>query len=204
MKKGTKNRTLMAAVLMIAAAAGGSAHGEDRLALSPLPAMNPANPAATFVMIEESQDGSRRRFPVTDIQLDIVRRQGSAYDALTSPDKPGREAFREVFLAHLLVVARGRLYRDGYGLCSAWENDISVCGIECDGGQFLLRRKLGKTTHSVTLILRPLPELFSEGGDDSAEIRIGDCDGEGGSIYLDAAGNRPAHYSFSTWAVNPE
>jgi hypothetical protein len=196
-----KSRTLAAVALMITIGAGSAANSEDRLVLSPSAKMDPA---AAFVMIEEKEDGSRQRFPVTDIHLDIVHRQGKAYEALTSPDKPGREPFREMFLAHLLVVARGRLYRDGIGLCSAWEKDVAVCGIECDGGHFLLRRKLGKTTHSLTLLLRPVPELFSEGGDDSAEIRIGDCGGDGISIYLDAASNRHAEYSFSTWAVNPD
>ncbi len=201
MKRNNEFRTMVGVALLIMLGAGTAASGEDRLPLLP---SGSTDPAAIFVMIEEKEDGSSQRFPVTDVQLDLVSWKGRAYAALTSPDKPGREPFREMFQARLLVVARGRLYRDGIGLCSAWEKDVAVCGIECDGGHFLLHRKLGKTTHSLTLVLRPVPELFSEGGDDSARIRIGECDGEGANFYLDAARNRHAQYTFTTWAVNPD
>jgi len=134
------------------------------------------------------------RLPVTDLQLDIVRWEGDVRDAVMQPNEPGRDPFSWNFYAALFVVADGRLFRDGGGECSAWENDLAVCSIECDGGHFVLRRSLGDTSRGLELQLRPLPELID--GDKSAAIRIGGC-AEGDEILLDARSGKTARAVFS-------
>ena len=139
---------------------------------------------------------------VTDIHLDIESWKGSVLDKLKAPNKPGRDPWVRGFRTSLQIVSGGKLYRNAGGDCSAWENDIAVCTVECDGGHFLLHRDLGKKFHTLNVILRPLPELFEE-GDKTAEIRIGECGGgeeEPFAVMLDVKSGKKAQLSFSRWA----
>lgn len=133
---------------------------------------------------------------VTDIQLDLHKWDGDISGAVSAANDPERHPFYWNFAAQLFVVANGTLNRDGYGMCSAWKEDTSVCTIECDGGHFLLKRNLTKDQAEITLILRPVPELIE--GDESSSIRIGDC-GDGSEILLGTVENKPVEVAFSGW-----
>lgn len=173
MMAGTGANLLAATGLFAAVTLGLSAPellAQDRLSLR----RDPAHSLAGLV-VHIGRDGAD--VPVTDLALDLIAWNGRAGAALFSPNVPGRKPFDAVFSAPLLVVADGRLWRDGFGICSAWENDIAVCGVECDGGHFqLLREKTDSAAYRVTLRLAPMPDLI--GGNATAKVRVGDC-GEG-------------------------
>ncbi len=122
---------------------------------------------------------------VSDLSLDVIIGAGG----LAAPNVTRQKPFHTKFVTNLLIVANGRLLRDGYGLCSDWKDDISVCTVECDGGHFLLKRGAGH----ITLVLSRLPRLIE--GDQSAAIRVGEC-GEGGEIVLDTADGDKAELVF--------
>jgi len=138
--------------------------------------------------------------PVSDIHFDIVTWDGGAADVLTLPNQAGRDPFTWKFYGAVLVVAGGKLFRDGGGVCSAWENDISVCSVECDGGHFFLKRDFDDNHVQITLNIAPMPNVIS--GDTSAAIRIGSCGegGDGDEILLDVTGGNSTTIQFSRFA----
>jgi len=149
-------------------------------------------PAGWFVAITPD-GGTSETHDVTDAHLDFGQWEGDALAALQGANSPGRSPWTWVFQADLLVVAGGRLFRHGGGICSPWEADLSVCTIECDGGHFLLRRDITKASIRVDVILTPITDYIPE--DRSAAIRIDNC-GDGRLVELDRHGTDPAAISF--------
>jgi hypothetical protein len=140
-------------------------------------------------------DGAVEALPVTDAMLDIVTWDGPAGAALMSADAPGRSPWTWTYGVQLILVAGGRLFRNGGGMCSPFDADYAICTVECDGGHFVLHRTLTQDTARLELTLMPLPDLVE--GDDSAAIRIEEC-ADGPQAFLDRTGERPATAAFFT------
>ncbi len=151
-------------------------------------------PSALIVKIISTTE---THYPVTDLSLDMLSWEGSVEDALKAANQPGRDPFVTGFSLRLMVVANGRLFRDGYAICSTWEDDISICGIECDGGHFVLTRALGAKTQKLTVTLGPMPGLIADHR--AMDILIGDC-GEDRYALLAPAGSDPVSVEFSRWS----
>lgn len=101
-------------------------------------------------------------YPVTDIKLEILQHEGDAQAALNAENLPERGRNQWIFAIALDVVADGKLFRNGIGMCSTWADDIAYCAIEDDGGRFLLTRHLQDDLYDLTITLRPFPEIFAD------------------------------------------
>ncbi len=132
---------------------------------------------------------------VTDLKLEIFQYEGVAREALLAPNALEAPAMFSGFMVNFDVVAGGKLYRDGAGICSQWADDHSLCGVECDGGHFEMRREISDGTYLLTLKLRTFPELFEN--HTRTAFNIGFC-GEGDGFYaLAPASEAPAEITFS-------
>ena len=159
-----------------------------------LPALEGSGTSAGWVVWHEPFDGpTSPHARVTDAALHVIGWDESPKEALTGPDQPGRDPLDWVFAVGFSLVADGKLYLEGSGICSPWEEDISICVVECDGGQFALRRTTTPEATWVTAILTPMPDIFAGGTD--ASISIQSC-GEGGVIRLDRIDDVPSGITF--------
>lgn len=99
--------------------------------------------------------------PVTDIDLSLSLwgGEGDIMDALTVPNGlTADEWLWEWFSAGIDVVADGRMFRGGWGRCSRWEDDLTYCTMDGDGGTFLIEREISKAEIRLHLIMRLWPE----------------------------------------------
>jgi hypothetical protein len=87
--------------------------------------------------VENLQEARLSPEPVTDVLIRIRpgvhRYRGQSTETTT-------EAERSYIEAHILVVTRGRINPAGMARCDRFEGDVLVCSVECDGGEFGLRR----------------------------------------------------------------
>lgn len=87
--------------------------------------------------VENLQEARIAPEQITDVLIRIRpgvhRFRGPAPETTT-------EAERSYIEAHLLVVTRGRINPAGVARCDRFDGDVLVCTVECDGGQFGLRR----------------------------------------------------------------
>lgn len=124
---------------------------------------------------------------VTDARLVFDGWEDNPEAVLNAPDVVVADPFRWVFGLAITVVADGRIFDEGYALCSPWAKDRAICSIECDGGHFRLDRRPGADGLHLVLVLAALPDLIE--GDASGAIRIGEC-GEGSEVLLDTASGK--------------
>ena len=104
---------------------------------------NRASLGSAEVAILDARATKPERHPVTDMLIILAKPGGDVRAALTqtetaaaNPDEAGAH-FR------LLVVAGGRLYAEARAQCKGWQNDVSQCSLDCEGGNFALRRNAG-------------------------------------------------------------
>lgn len=87
--------------------------------------------------------------PVTDVVLFVARSRAShSKPASDSPEEPRHASPAALgpatlFAVRILVVAGGRLYTGARGRCGAWNNGVAQCALDCDGGNFAMRRNGG-------------------------------------------------------------
>jgi hypothetical protein len=95
---------------------------------------------------------------LTDLMVQVTA-PGGALRALALADgaKPGKS--RSILSARLFVVSAGRIYADALAACGAWQRDLSRCTVDCDGGQFAIRRGAGG---GYDLIIGTLPDDVSD------------------------------------------
>jgi len=136
------------------------------------------------VLIAEHDDGSTSTQPITDIMLDVIQFGGDARAALIAPNNPERNRDHDSFIIGFTVVAEGRIFRDGDGICSPWKDDQSYCGVECDGGQFELLREFTGDSLRLTVRLRLFPEIFPD--DAHSGFLLGYCGEAQAYYYMDA------------------
>ncbi len=83
------------------------------------------------------------RRPVTDLMLTLSAR-GSDIDAvLRLPNGRRPRDGRSLMRARVFAVVGGHIYSDALAWCSGWQHDVSHCQVDCDAGQFSLRRYSG-------------------------------------------------------------
>lgn len=75
--------------------------------------------------------------PVTDV---LIRIRPGIHRYRDRTAETTSEADRSYIEAHILVVTRGRINPAGMARCDRFDGDVLVCNIECDGGEFGLRR----------------------------------------------------------------
>ena len=167
------------------------AHIEQYFKVSDL--ADPAQLQNIVVKVESASDISV--VEVTDLKLEIFQYEGNARDALLAPNAVDEPTKFSGFMVYFDVVASGKLYRDGAGICSQWADDRSLCGVECDGGHFEMSREISEGAYLLTLKLRTFPELFEN--HTRAAFNIGFC-GEADAFYsLAPAAEAPAEITFS-------
>ena len=143
------------ALVLSLAALPAAAEEPDRIMLAP---DRESLAAAGWIVRIEPEDGVHESHAVTDATLDVVTWEGRAEEALLSADQPGRSPWDWAFGVQFMLVADGRLFRWGGGMCSPFEGDYSVCTVECDGGHFALRRTLTQQEARIDMVLAPLPK----------------------------------------------
>ena len=99
---------------------------------------------------------------VTDIKFTVLKYEGDAREMLVAENQSGRDHFQWNFGVALEITADGKTYPEGYGQCSTWDDDVSFCGVEDDGGHFLLRRELVDGHFNLTVVFRTFPEYFED------------------------------------------
>jgi len=98
---------------------------------------------------------------VTDIDLSFYLwdDEGDIMDVLTAPNGLTKEEWNwEPFSADFDVVADGRLFRGGWGRCYRWEDDLTSCSMDGDGGTFLIEREIRAEEIRFHLIVRLSPD----------------------------------------------
>ena len=157
---------------------------------------NLANPAQLGELVVRIEGASGvEDVSVTDLKLEIFQYEGVAKAALMAPNSGAEPVLFSAFMVNFDVVAGGKLYRDGVGICSPWVNDTSLCGIECDGGHFEISREISGDTYLLTLTMRTFPELFEN--HKRTAFNIGFC-GESEAFYsLAPVADAPAEISFA-------
>lgn len=123
----------------------------------------------------DSGAGKPARKAVTDLIVAVERQDDKISEQMRAKDGEVIGKSVDAFNAKVYVVAGGRLYIDAFGLCKAFTGDVSVCGVECDGGQFALRREVLAEGYRLTLITGDLTKL---GGTGTHGFRIGECGGD--------------------------
>lgn len=142
-------------------------------------------------------DDTIAEHPVTGMTLQFSRHDGDIETALAHPNEVGRDSSVWVFYTYFDIIAGGETYTEGGGNCSLWEDDISYCWIEDDGGRFLLTRILSDGLYDFTITLRSFPEVFE--GDTRTAITIGYDGISEATVTLDIASGDTASFTF----VNP-
>lgn len=72
-----------------------------------------------------------------------VSAAGGASVALSLPDGARPAQGRSIFSTRLFIVSQGQLHADAVATCAPWQRDVSICTMDCDGGQFAVRRSPG-------------------------------------------------------------
>ncbi len=95
---------------------------------------------------------------------------------------------RSLFQVRLLIVAGGRLHAGAVASCGAWSRDVSLCAIDCDGGQFRLRRSPGAGTDGLDLVFGQGPDDAPTGTRDGLALAACGFDGAGETRLVAAPG----------------
>ena len=161
---------------------------------------NLANEAelATFVLIIERETDSGNAISnqsITDIDLEIVVFGGDAKAAITAPNQTGRDFWDMNFQLSYDLVSEGKIIHGGSGICSNWEGNSVLCGVEGDGGHFEITRTEREGFYDLTLILRPVTEIFEDDIDPTISVSWDDFAGE--FISLGATDGKSASVTFA-------
>lgn len=161
---------LAAAALLLAAPLGAAA--QDTMSIYNL---SPESNPTVFAVVEHWQDqGISLTHPVSDIDLSFSVNGDNAMDALTAPNGLSNDDWPfEWFSADIDVVADGRMFRQGWGDCIPWENDLTYCNMDGDGGTFLIEREISAEALRFHLILRLSPDEIAMNAEDGIDIRPG-------------------------------
>lgn len=137
---------LLGLVLMlvpVATRAGGLDRGPGRrpVDIGPI-ALTPLKRAELDVLQVERWDPRETRAPrqpVTDLLIELLPGRGDLRRALSGESGTGVAAETRLFKARVMAVSGGRLHVGDPAWCGGFENGISICRLDCDGGRFALR-----------------------------------------------------------------
>ena len=122
---------------------------------------------------EVVQEARFRVEPVTDLLVKLRHAvQRHRNPAATDHPSEGERSFIE---AQLLVVTRGRINPAGLAQCSRFDGDVLVCTIECDGGEFGLRRGRRTGEHYLLLGASDAGPQAAAGVSGKPGFRLGSC-----------------------------
>ncbi len=111
-----------------------------------------------------------QRRELSDLLLQISA-PGGASAALSMADGAGPAKGRSIFSARIFLVSEGRLHADAAAACAPWQRDVSKCTMDCDGGQFAIRRS--PDSGGFDLVIGPLPGEVSD--DATAGLTLAPC-----------------------------
>lgn len=153
---------------------------------------------ANIVAVLENWDtDSSERHTISDMAIEFGVMQDIQADPFLEPNQPGRSEADWAFVIRLITVANGQLFPEGYAMCSRWDQDVSVCGVECDGGTFVVKRRNEEGFIHLTTIFGS--RISSDGYTSSGQVRIGDC-GEGSRhAFIDPGEGNSVEITFSRW-----
>jgi hypothetical protein len=108
--------------------------------------------------------------PVTDV---LIRIRPGVHRYRGPAAEPSSEAERSYIEARLMVVTRGRINPAGMARCDRFDGEVLVCSIECDGGEFGLRR--GGLPGEHYLLVGGSGNAAGAGGAARSGFRLGSC-----------------------------
>ncbi len=148
-------------VLLAALAAVTVAHAADvSQAFKP---MSRGDVAALDLAFPDVRQTRAPRQPIDDLML-IVAAADGARTALARPEGIEQGKRRSAFSTRLIIVSRAMLYGEASAACGAWKLDVAVCQLDCDGGEFKLRR-LPDDPNRLDLVIGVLPGEDADGAE---------------------------------------
>lgn len=145
----------------------------------------PADLAALQIAHIDPRRARPVRTAVSDFALSLGPGAAVALE-MANGALPARARF--LFQVRLLIVAGGRLHAGAVASCGAWSRDVSPCAIDCDGGQFRLRRSPGAGIDGLDLVFGQGPEDDPTGARDGLALAACGFDGGGESRLVAAPG----------------
>jgi hypothetical protein len=105
-----------------------------------------------------SPDATRpERRAISDLMLDVWSDKEDMETLLDAPNARTSDAGRSAFRARIIVVIGGKLHTGAKASCGAWELNMAVCDLDCDGGRFGLLRRDGEATSMLRVLIGNLP-----------------------------------------------
>ncbi len=180
---GTGIAARAAAVIVMLLSSASAATSTERRR-SPPPAsieLQPSQRADLDSIEVEISDPRQTRSPrraVTDLLVVLLPGRTPLDRALDPSGGLGVATERRLFRAQVTVVSGGRMHRGPVAWCSGFNDGLSICDVECDGGRLSIRHS-PKAATKFALIVGPGASGDDSGGSSGGGISLSACSLDG-------------------------
>lgn len=117
------------------------------------------NPPLNAIELQTfTPDATRpERRAVSDLMFDAWSETEDIEALLNAPNARSSDQGRGAFRARIIVVSGGKLHTGAKATCGAWELNMAVCELDCDGGRFGLLRRDGEAASLLRVLIGTLP-----------------------------------------------